>query len=78
MYLDDFVKSSNLTIATSTYAGRTMCDYFNNYIGDIETQSPKFLKKIKKKSSLDFSFEKKLDFNALDNKRKSFFKLFHF
>ena len=32
VYLDDFVKSSNLTIATSTYAGRTMCDYFNNYI----------------------------------------------
>lgn len=32
VYLDDFVKSSNLTIATSTYAGRTMCDYFNEYI----------------------------------------------
>lgn len=32
VYLDDFVKSSNLTIATSTYAGRTMCDYFNIYI----------------------------------------------
>lgn len=32
VYLDDFVKSSNISIATSTYAGRTMCDYFNNYI----------------------------------------------
>lgn len=32
VYLDDFVKSSNLMIATSTYAGRTMCDYFNIYI----------------------------------------------
>ena len=32
VYLDDFVKNSNLTIATSTYAGRTMCDYFNIYI----------------------------------------------
>lgn len=32
VYLDDFVKNSNLTIATSTYAGRTMCDFFNEYI----------------------------------------------
>lgn len=32
IYLDDFVKSSNLTIASNTYAGGTMCDYFNEYI----------------------------------------------
>lgn len=32
IYLDDFVKNSNLTIATSTYAGITMCDNFNEYI----------------------------------------------
>ncbi len=32
VYLDDFVKNSNITIARSTYAGVTMCDYFNKYI----------------------------------------------
>ena len=32
IYLDDFVKSSNISIATSTYAGITMCDNFNKYI----------------------------------------------
>lgn len=32
VYLDDFVQNSNLRIATSTYAGMTMCDYFNKYI----------------------------------------------
>ena len=32
IYLDSFVKSSNLSIATSTYAGGTMCDYFDEYI----------------------------------------------
>ncbi len=32
IYLDDFVKSSNISIASSTYAGRTMCDNFNVYI----------------------------------------------
>lgn len=67
----------NSHLSSSFSIGSVDDDYFNNYIGDIETQSPKFLKKIKKKSSLDFSFEKKLDFNALDNKRKSFFKSFN-
>lgn len=32
IYLDNFVKDSNITIARSTYAGGTMCDYFNQYI----------------------------------------------
>jgi Asp-tRNA(Asn)/Glu-tRNA(Gln) amidotransferase A subunit family amidase len=32
VYLDDFVKSSNISIARSTYAGATMCDYFDQYI----------------------------------------------
>ncbi len=32
IYLDSFVKSSNLTIAAQTKAGSTMCDGFNNYI----------------------------------------------
>ncbi len=32
IYLDNFVKSSNISIATSTYAGGTMCDYFDKYI----------------------------------------------
>ena len=32
VYLNDFVKSSNLTIASNTQAGITMCDGFNNYI----------------------------------------------
>ncbi len=32
IYLDDFVKESNISIATSTYAGITMCDNFNEYI----------------------------------------------
>lgn len=36
IYLDDFVKSSNLTIASKTYAGGTMCDYFNVYIKGTE------------------------------------------
>lgn len=32
IYLDNFVKDSNIAIARSTYAGGTMCDYFNQYI----------------------------------------------
>ena len=32
IYLDDFVKSSNLTLASSSMSGITMCDGFNNYI----------------------------------------------
>lgn len=32
VYLDKFVKSSNLTIASNTQAGITMCDGFNEYI----------------------------------------------
>ena len=32
VYLDQFVKSSNLTIASSTQSGITMCDGFNEYI----------------------------------------------
>lgn len=32
IYLDDFVKNSNITIARTTYAGGTMCDYFDKYI----------------------------------------------
>lgn len=32
VYLADFVKESNISIATSTYAGITMCDNFNDYI----------------------------------------------
>lgn len=32
VYLDDFVKNSNITIARTTYAGGTMCDYFDEYI----------------------------------------------
>lgn len=32
VYLDSFVKDSNLTIARTTYAGITMCDFFNAYI----------------------------------------------
>jgi len=32
IYLDNFVKSSNLTIASTTQAGITMCDSFNEYI----------------------------------------------
>lgn len=32
VYLDSFVKNSNLTIARTTYAGITMCDSFNEYI----------------------------------------------
>ena len=32
IYLDDFVKEENIDIATSTYAGITMCDNFNEYI----------------------------------------------
>ena len=32
IYLDDFVKESNISIAASTYAGITMCDNFNEYI----------------------------------------------
>ena len=32
IYLDSFVKDSNINIATSTYAGITMCYYFNQYI----------------------------------------------
>lgn len=32
VYLDKFVKSSNLSIASSTYAGITMCDYFDEYL----------------------------------------------
>ncbi len=32
IYLDDFVKDSNITIARTTYAGGTMCDYFDKYI----------------------------------------------
>ncbi|MGN1371869.1 MAG: amidase [Candidatus Coprovivens sp.] len=32
IYLSDFVKNSNISIARTTYAGRTMCDNFNKYI----------------------------------------------
>lgn len=32
IYIDDFVKSSNLTIASSTQTGYTLCDGFNEYI----------------------------------------------
>ncbi len=32
VYLDHFVKSTNLTIASSTQSGITMCDGFNEYI----------------------------------------------
>lgn len=32
IYLNDFVKDSNIRIAHTTYAGSTMCDYFNEYI----------------------------------------------
>ena len=32
IYLSDFVKDSNISIARTTYAGRTMCDNFNKYI----------------------------------------------
>ena len=32
IYLDNFVKDSNISIATDTYAGITMCYYFNQYI----------------------------------------------
>ena len=32
IYLDKFVKDSNINTATSTYAGITMCYYFNQYI----------------------------------------------
>ena len=32
IYLDNFVKYSNLSIASSTQAGSTMCDGFNKYI----------------------------------------------
>ena len=32
VYLDKFVKSSNLTIASNTQSGITMCDGFNEYI----------------------------------------------
>lgn len=32
IYIDNFVKDSNLTIATDTYAGITMCYHFNQYI----------------------------------------------
>ena len=32
VYLDNFVKDSNINIATSTYAGITMCYHFNQYI----------------------------------------------
>lgn len=32
IYLDSFVKDSNINIATSTYAGITMCYHFNQYI----------------------------------------------
>ena len=32
VYLDDFFTSKYYSIATSTYAGITMCDNFNNYI----------------------------------------------
>lgn len=32
IYLDSFVKNSNLTIASQTQAGFTMCDGFNQYI----------------------------------------------
>lgn len=32
IYLDKFVRNSNLNIAYNTYAGGTMCDYFNDYI----------------------------------------------
>ena len=32
IYLDKFAKDSNINIATSTYAGITMCYYFNQYI----------------------------------------------
>jgi hypothetical protein len=32
VYLDNFVKSSNLTLASRSMSGITMCDGFNNYI----------------------------------------------
>lgn len=32
VYLDNFVKSSNLTLASNSMSGITMCDGFNNYI----------------------------------------------
>ena len=32
IYLDKFAKDSNISIATSTYAGITMCYYFNQYL----------------------------------------------
>ena len=32
VYLDSFVKSSNLSISSATYAGITMCDSFDEYI----------------------------------------------
>ena len=32
VYLDNFVKSSNLTLASQSMSGITMCDGFNNYI----------------------------------------------
>ena len=32
IYLDNFVKDSNISIATDTYAGVTMCYHFNQYI----------------------------------------------
>lgn len=32
IYLDDFAKQSNISIASSTYNGITMCQYFNSYI----------------------------------------------
>ncbi len=32
VYLDNFVKYSNITIASSTMAGGTLCDYFNEYV----------------------------------------------
>lgn len=36
VYLDSFVKSSNLTIASSTMSGGTFCDYFNDYVKGTE------------------------------------------
>lgn len=36
VYLNNFVKYSNLKIAANTMAGGTMCDYFNDYIKGTE------------------------------------------
>lgn len=36
IYLDSFVKSSNLSIASSTMSGGTFCDYFNVYVTGTE------------------------------------------